>query len=213
MLPTRATRSAAATTALCGLMLVGCSGDEPASDQPPATAEAPPSDANETSAITDVTPLDELLGVPGDSAAELIGAWDYEYGRADARRLIANFQGLVDPDTKRVVARLGFLKENKWWLGFLFDEDLVLVDGVPEGDGGTYAVHGHQLATSGAHDTVLITYRWTRQGNKLSLTAREECLIAGAAKTSCKRQRSRMDPLMRMITENTFVRSADQATY
>lgn len=161
----------------------------------------------------DVTPLDELLGVPGDSAAELIGAWDYAYGRADARRLIANFQGLVDPDTKRVVARLGFMKENKWWLGFLFDRHLILVDGVPEGDGGTYAVHGNELATSGAHDTVLITYRWTRQSNKLSLTAIEECLIAGAAKTDCKRQRSRMDPLMRMITENTFVRSADEATY
>ena len=212
MLPTRAT-SAAATTALCGLMMVGCSGDGPASDQPQVTAQASRSDANETSAISDMTPVDELVGVPGDPAAKLIGAWDYKYGSADARRLIANFQGLVDPDTKEVVARLGFMKEHKWWLGFFFDGDLILVHGVPEGDGGTFAVHGNQLATSGAHDTVLVTYRWTLQGNKLSLTAIEECLIAGAAKTDCKRQRSRMDPLMRMITENTFVRSADQATY
>jgi hypothetical protein len=98
-------------------------------------------------------------------------------------------------------------------LGFLFDGDLILVDGVPEGDGGTYAVHDDQLATSGAHDSVLVTYRWSRESNNLTLTAIEECSIAGAAKTNCERKRSQMDPLMRMITENTFVRSGDEATY
>ena len=207
-------RSAMVATVVCGLVLNGCSSDERGPDRSGATADASPSEASATSsARTDVRPVDELVGVPGDPATELIGAWDHEYDRADARRLIADFQGFVDDDTKRVVARLGFLEDNEWWLGFLFDGDLVLVGGVPEGDGGTYAVHDDELATSGAHDSALVTYRWSRKGDELSLTAVEECLIAGGAKTSCKRKRSRMDPMMRMITENTFVRSAKKATY
>jgi hypothetical protein len=199
---------------LYGLMLCGCSGDDRGADLPQATAHSSSTDANDTSsASTKATALDKLVGVPGDTVHHLTGAWDYEYPPADARRLIANFRDYVDRDTKRVVARLGLLKKNEWWLGFLFDGDLILVGGVPEGDGGLYAVHDDELTTSGAHNTALVTYRWSLDGNKLTLTALEECSIEGSAKTSCTRKPRQMDPMMRMIIENTFVRSADQATY
>jgi hypothetical protein len=187
--------------------------DDQTTDRP-QVADASSRDAKAaSSAGTDMSPLDKLVGVPGDTVHRLTGAWDYEYPPADARRLIADFRDYVDHDTKRVVARLGLLDGNEWWLGFLFDGDLILVNGVPEGDGGFYAVHDDELTTSGAHNTGLVTYRWSLDGDKLTLTALEECSIEGSAKTSCTHQRRHMDPMMRMVTENTFVRSADEATY
>jgi hypothetical protein len=48
--------------------------------------------------------------------------------------------GLPDADVK---VRLGF-SDDTWWQGFVLDDELWLVDGVPEGDGGTFSIHGRR---------------------------------------------------------------------
>jgi hypothetical protein len=201
------------------LVLSACSGDHTSAHPPQQSTQASSpraTDPTTTGAAlgSDApTSVSRLVGAPGEDVSQLLGTWDHRYNSADAQELIADFAGLVDENVDRVVARIGFVDEDQWWLGFLFDGELVLVDGVPEGDGGTYAVHGDQLTTTGAHDTVLLTHRWSLHGKHLKLVATEECTIDGSAKTDCKRDRSQMDPMMRMITENTFVRSGDDATY
>jgi hypothetical protein len=142
----------------------------------------------------------------------LTGTWDHAFGRADRQAILENFAGLVD-NADRVVARLAFVDEDDWWLGFLFDGELLLLDGVPEGDGGTYTLRGDQLATTGAHGATVVTYDWVLEGRTLTLTAVEECEVVAGNKTGCTRNKADMDPMMRLITENTFTRSGSDAGY
>jgi hypothetical protein len=184
---------------VCVLLLVACSGERTVSGQPS------PAVSPDVSSATTAKP--SRTQVPA-----LIGTWDHRYNRADAKALLRDFAGLVD-DADSVVARLAFVDEDEWWLGFLFDGELVLVDGVPEGDGGSYSVDGDRLTTTGAHDEVLVTYKWALTGARLRLTAVEECTLVAGTKTNCQRDRSAMDPLMLMVTEHTFIRSGDDTTY
>jgi hypothetical protein len=183
---------------LCALLPAACSGDSTRADRQPTQTSA-------TAASADVPP-------PGDPASQLIGTWDYEYDAAEARTILQDFSDLVK-DADRVVARLAFVDEDEWWLGFLFDGKLFLLDGEPEGDAGTYTIGGSQLALTGAHDEALTTYRWSLTGPKLSLTALEACTVADGNKIDCTQDKSGMDQLMLLVTEHTFVRSGDDVTY
>jgi hypothetical protein len=197
------------------VVLGACSGEGTEANPSQATGQevstgSPPTTPAESPAET--VPANPA-GAPGDDVPELVGTWDYRFGRADADRLVAEFADLVDEDVERVVGRVGFAPGNEWWQGFLFDGELILVDGVPEGDGGTYAVHGDELTTTGAHESVLVTYIWSMDGDRLTLTAVEECTIDSGAKTGCENDRSQMEPMMRLVTENTFTRSGYEATH
>jgi hypothetical protein len=73
---------------------------------------------------------------------------------------------------------------------------------VPEGDGGTYAVSGDRLATTGAHGEALVTYDSRLKGRRLALTAVKECEVAAGERVGCARDRTDMDPMMRLVTEH-----------
>ena len=95
----------------------------------------------------------------------------------------------------------------------MFDGKFVMVGGVPEGDSGTYTVHGDQLATIQGHRTGHVTYQWSLDGDELTLTPVEECAFVRGEKTDCTQDPAQMDPMMRTVTEHTFTRSGDEGTY
>src|SRR5262245_38077127 len=122
--------------ALGGLLLLGaCSADGTESESAGQTSSAP---------VASPTPSDEPSPTqsdepPGDVVPELIGTWDYQYNRAEAQQIIDNFAGYqLAEDADTVVGRIGFVDDEEWWLGPMFDGQFVMVGGVPEGDGGTY---------------------------------------------------------------------------
>lgn len=176
------------------LVLTSCSGGDTggARPAPPATSVAA-AEANER---------------------ELVGTWDYEFDRAGVRTMLRNFSDLVE-EADSVVVRLAFVDDNEWWLGFLFDGELVLLHGVPEGDGGAYTVDGDQISMTGDHGRAEITYRWTLTGQRLVLVAVEQCAVdvATGDTSECTRDRSELGPLMLLVTEHTYVRSGDDVTY
>lgn len=189
--------------AVVPVLLCACSTNEAASGAGTA------SPVGSASASTEPT---EPTEPPEEHIPALIGTWDYQFSDAEARIILEDFSGLVD-DADSVVARLAFANRNTWWLGFRFDGELFLLDGVPEGDGGTYRVVGDRLATTGAHGEALITYKWSLKEGKLTLRAVEECDVLSDTDTACRSDRSAMDPLMLLVTENTFTRSGDDVTY
>ena len=93
----------------------------------------------------------------------------------------------------------------------MFDGELILVDGRPEGDAGDYTIAGDQIAMTGAHGTIQVTFQWSLRGEKLTLTALEECSLVGDAERT--QNKSEMEPLMLKIMEHTYVRSGNDVTF
>ena len=186
--------------ALCLSVLGACTDEAPESasaPEPPSTAEASPSEADARE---------------GEHVPALLGTWDFEFDGGERRTILRDFEDYVK-QADRVVVRLAFVNEDDWWLGFLFDGELVLVDGVPEGDGGTYTVNGNRLTTIGSHGEVRVTYSWQLKSRELTLTAVEQCAMVAAVPTRCTRQRAKMEPLMLLVTEHKYTRSGDDVTY
>jgi hypothetical protein len=148
----------------------------------------------------DVTPS------PGD----LRGTWDYAFDEAGRDVVLADFAGLVDA-ADEVVTRIGF-DGSDWWQGFLFDGKLFLLEGFPEGDGGSYVLVEDMIVMTGAHGEALLVYEWTIEEDSLSLTVVEECAVSGT-ETTCTRDRSEMDRLMLLVTDQTFTRSGSDPSY
>jgi len=186
--------------AMCLSVLGACSdrAPEPASPRkPPATIEASPTKTHARE---------------GAQVTALLGTWDYRFQGPERRTILDDFEAYIKR-ADRVVVRLAFVDEDNWWLGFLFDGELLLVDGVPEGDAGPYTITGDRLTTIGSHAQARITYTWQLKGRKLTLSAIEECAITAAAPPRCTRNRRNMDPLMRLVTEHTYTRSGNDVTY
>lgn len=194
-------RFVAAVAAASTLTLVGCAGS---AEEPSASRSAAPAGTSgSTSAGEGASPA---------RAADLIGTWDYQLDPAERRAILEDFSDLVD-GAQEVTARLAFVNDRKWWLGYLFDGELFLLDGVPEGDGGRYEVDGDQLETTGAGGLARITYRWTLDGTGQTLVAVEECDLYPGVEPSCTTDRTDMDPLMLLVTEHTFTWSGDDVSY
>jgi hypothetical protein len=128
--------------------------------------------------------------------------------RKDATRFWPCFAGIVD-SADEVVTRIGFDGQ-----GFLFDGELFLLDGMPEGDAGSFSFDPSEsvIVMTGAHGEAQVTYEWTIDGDSLTLTAIEECVVA-AAEVTCLDDRSEMDPVMLLVTDQTFTRSGDDPGY
>jgi hypothetical protein len=140
----------------------------------------------------------------------LVGTWDFKLDDGDAQAVVENFEGLVD-SAETVVVRLGFDGAD-YWQGFLFDGELFLLGGVPEGDGGPYEVEDDRLVMTGAHGEVEAMYRWVVDGDALTLTWVEQCLAPG----DCTDDRGRVqveDPFVFLVMEHTFVRSGNDPAY
>ena len=102
----------------------------------------------------------------------LDGTWDLQMSDEQVKSLASSFSpgeaaavGLPDADTK---VRVGF-SGNTWWLGFVFDDELWLVGGVPEGDGGVVSMDGDELTITNGVDG-WITFRWSVEGDALTMT-------------------------------------------
>lgn len=216
---TTSMRSIVVAATLVGLLgaVASCGDDEPlASDPSPSASDTDlPVGQRETSPATSsaaVASPSEAGEPAGDYVPTLFGTWDYEFDRAERRVILNDFAALVD-DADRVVVRLAFVDENVWWLGFLFDGELFLLDGVPEGDGGTYSVNGDRLSTVGAHGEAFVTYDWSLEGRKLTLANAEQCTAISGAVPGCKDETGGAEALMRLVTEHTFIRSGNDPTY
>jgi hypothetical protein len=155
------------------------------------------------------TPTEGPPGAPS-VASKLHGTWDYVLEDAGRAMILNDFAGLVD-GADEVAVRLAF-DDNDWWLGFLFDGELFLLDGVPEGDGGTFTLGRDKLVTTGYQGKARVTYDVSIDDESLSLTAVEECAVSGDQLT-CNTDRSTMDPLMLLVTDQTFTRSGDDPSY
>jgi hypothetical protein len=140
----------------------------------------------------------------------LHGTWDYRFDDSGREIVLKDFAGLVD-SADDVAVRLGF-DGNDWWLGFVFDGELFLLDGVPEGDGGTFTVNDGHLAMTGFGGKARTTYRMSVDRDALTLSAVEECAISGD-RVTCNEDPSTMDPMMLLVTDQTFTRSGDDPRY
>ena len=145
-------------------------------------------------------------------AVGLTGTWDYVLDEAGRDVVLESFvqEGFID-SANEVVTRIGF-DGNDWWQGFLFDGELFLLDGVPEGDGGSFVLDEEQIVMTGAHGDARITYEWAIDGTSLSLTAVEECAVS-ESETTCRDDQAEMDPVMLLVTDQTFTRSGDDPNY
>ena len=146
-----------------------------------------------------------------DATAALRGTWDHVNDEAGRDVILASFAGLVD-SADEVVTRIGF-DGNDWWQGFVFDGELFLLDGVPEGDAGSFSVDASRrvIVLTGAHGDAQVAYEWAIDGDSLALTAIEECVVA--EETTCEDDRSAMDPVMLLVMDQTFTRSGDEPGY
>jgi hypothetical protein len=202
-------RRLAMIPAVAGLAMIFAACTAAPAEQPTATAGT--GAATATPGVT-VTPPGEALESPQlpYEAAQLRGTWDYTLDDAGRELILENFAGLVE-SADEVVTRFGF-DGNQWWQGFLFDGELFLLDGVPEGDGGSFAFEEDLLLMYGAHGEARVAYEWMIEGDSLSLTAVEECSMSGS-QMSCVDDPSEMDPVMLLVTNQTFTRSGDDPSY
>ena len=143
--------------------------------------------------------------------ALLNGTWDFALDDADAQWVRDGFAGMIEPGGQQVTVRLGF-DGATWWQGFLFDGELFLLNGDTEGDGGTLDFVGDQVIMIGAGGTARVTYAWSLQGEALTLTVVEQC-DSSTSQPTCTTDRSEMDADLLLVTEHTFTRSGDDATY
>ena len=142
----------------------------------------------------------------------LNGTWDYVLSEEDKVSLDAD--GLktksgYDADELRI--RMGF-DNHTWWQGIVFDGELWLLHGVPEGDGGTFRIEGDRLIQIGASGQAQITYAWVLDGDQLTLTVVEECDVTPTG-LNCRDDRSQMDSGMIMVTEHTYTKSGEDGSY
>jgi len=157
-------------------------------------------------------PPSESTSAPPTMTSEpagLTGTWDYVLDEAGRDEVLATFGGYVSAD--EAVTRIAF-DGNDWWQGFVFDGELLLRDGLPAGDAGTFAVNEDLIVMTGAHGEARVTYEWTIEGDSLSLTAVEECALSGSEMT-CRDDQADMDPVMLLVTDQTFTRSGDDPSY
>ena len=94
----------------------------------------------------------------------------------------------------------------------VFDGEPFLVNGVPEGDGGTLRIEDDRLITIGNHGKSQITYAWALDGDQLNLTVAEECDVKPSGLNCCD-DRSQMDPIMILVTEHTYTKSGEDGSY
>jgi hypothetical protein len=146
------------------------------------------------------------------AGAALTGTWDHVLDAAGREVILEDFAGLVD-SADEIVTRIGF-DGNKWWQGFLFDGELFLLHGVPEGSGGSFV-----LATDGPVISMMepccpghVSLEYAIEGDELSLTVVETC-DASVPEPICNQDRSAMDPLMLLVIDQTFTRSSDDPSY
>ena len=137
----------------------------------------------------------------------LNGTWDYTFNDEDAAVILDDFSGLVD-SADEVTVRVAF-DEHQWWTGFLFDGELFLLHGVPEGAGGTFTIEDDVLVTDEGFATSELM--WVLDGDTLTLTWLSGCDLEGSEPV-CSDERIEGD-LGLLIVEHAFTKSGDDPSY
>ena len=153
-------------------------------------------------------PVLTVLADPGTYADGVLdGTWDLQMTEAQIEALEQGFSpeeaaavGLPGADIK---VRLGF-SGNTWWMGFVFDDELWLVGGVPEGDGGSFSVDGDELTVTNGVDG-WHTFRWSVDGDELTLTDLE--CVQQSGEGDCEQPADFLTPVQ------TYTYSGSDASY
>lgn len=137
----------------------------------------------------------------------LNGTWDYTLGEVDAQLLVENYADFVD-SADEVSVRIGFDK-HEWWQGVLFDGELILVEGLPEGSDGTFLIDGDVvvLAESGGE----LVFIWTLDDEMLTLEMVESCSTETGERVCYDPGES--DPFQPILFDNSFTKSGDDPSY
>jgi hypothetical protein len=108
----------------------------------------------------------------------------------------ARFMELAQRDFAKneIATRIRF-EDDHWMQSWIIDGEPWTTNGHDEGDRGTYTVDGDRLVTTNDRG-IRVTYRWSTDGDVLSLTALEDS--AGAEDLRG----------VRVATEHDFVRAA-----
>ena len=137
----------------------------------------------------------------------LRGTWDYELTDEEIESLAALFgpaeAAAVGIPGRSTSIRMS-LDGDTWWLGFVFDGELWLLHGVPEGDGGTQTVDGDRL-TQINKDGVSAAYEWSLEGDQLTLTLIECVMPAG---NECPDV-----DMVRWMTEHAYTHSGSDPSF
>lgn len=147
-------------------------------------------------------------GSPVANGGDLRGTWDHELDPAQAQLILDNYR--ID-SAEEVVIRLGF-DGSAFWEGVLFDGELYLVDGVPEGEAGTFTIQDDLLITTAPDGIFKVIYRLELDGDELTLTLVERCPLVNL----CMEDRALIeerDPLLMVVWEHTFVKSGSDPSY
>ncbi len=139
----------------------------------------------------------------------LTGTWDFTLDGEGAEFILENFAGLVD-GADEVAVRLGF-DEHEYWQGFVFDGELFLLDGSPEGDVGTIFIDGEVLVLSSSAQMEGV-FLWSLEGDSLTLTMVAECNLATQEPT-CTEIREEMDPITLLVWEHSYSKTSDDPSY
>ena len=140
----------------------------------------------------------------------LNGTWDYVLDEDGAQLLLEDYADFVD-SADEVTVRIGF-DNHEWWEGILFDGELVLHNGVPEGAGGTFIIDGNELIISEAEGYGV--NEWTLTENQLTLEIVEFCPIEDPEQTCYAADP--LDPDWKLpiaIFNHTFTKSSDDPSY
>jgi hypothetical protein len=172
-------------------------------------------DALTSEQVRNIHEATEPTGAPAavpSRAAALTGTWDYVHDEAGREVILDDYAGLVD-SADEVATRIGF-DGNDWWQGIVFDGELFLLHGVPEGSGGSFSlVPGEdELVITEPHEPGQTRVAYEVDGDSLTFDILEMCTVAGAP-DSCTTDQSKFDPLGVLIFEHTFTRSGDDPTY
>ena len=157
---------------------------------------------------TEVGPLPELEDQGASSPDVLRGTWDYEMTDEEVVSLAILFgpeeAAAVGIPGRSTSIRMGF-EDDTWWEGFVFDGELWLLDGVPEGDGGTLTMDGDRLTLTNGRDG-WITYAWSVADDQLRLTLLECVPQSGAGECTD------LDSVQ-FMTERTYTSSGTDPGY
>ncbi len=140
----------------------------------------------------------------------LNGTWDFVLDEEGAEVLLQDYAAFVDSADK-VTVRLGF-DGHEWWEGVLFDGELILHNGEPEGSNGTFIIDGDKLVTTESEGDGVST--WTLTDDRLTLELVEFCSVEGPQQTC-----DIADPLAPewklpiTIFNHTFTKSGDDPGY
>ncbi len=137
---------------------------------------------------------------------ELIGTWEVDFPEDLDATTLAEESGI---DFETVTVRIGF-EGKQWWQGFAFDGEVWLIEGIPEGDGGTYTVTGDEVTLIGNHGESSGTYKWRTDGEVLTMRMIKECF---RETRTCITDHAELDPVALDLTERPFLRIADDAAY